>query len=93
MAKSKIPSENWVQFDAESLPPKLRKAYDAFKAASKAAGDARAAFNAAFVKELGAKGKVPDGQFVVVGHNFGKLSYALTDEEPRESGKARTDSF
>jgi hypothetical protein len=63
----------WSNLDPMSLPPGVRKLYDAYKAQYAAASEARKAFEAAFKSAVDA----PAGHEVVLGYRFGKLSYAF----------------
>lgn len=92
-ARSKSNVEKWFEFDVASLPKGLAVKYKAFKEASKEAAIAREAFNEAFKAELEKKGMVEDGMYPVVAHNFGKLSYGLTDQPPTERRSANKASF
>ncbi len=65
----------WQTLDVESLSPKTRKLYDAYKAASKAAGSAREAFESSFGSDVPA----PKDQVWRYGYRFGKFSIALDD--------------
>lgn len=76
----------WADFNTATLPKKTKALWDTMKETSRKAGDAREAFNDAFRADLEKAGKVPDGMYVAVGHNFGKLSVAFTDEPPKVRG-------
>lgn len=87
MAKSKIPSESWNEIDVDTLTPALKKLYKAYKAAAAAASIAREEFNVGLEKVIrGMDGVATDEQTVVIGHNFGKVSFAVTDEAPKARG-------
>jgi hypothetical protein len=74
----------WSDVDLSTLSKPARKAWDAYKAASKAAGEARTAFTDQFSKDIDKAGLVPDGQYPRFSFNFGKLGIAFTDTPPTE---------
>ena len=63
----------WTQLDPASLSPDLRKAYDAYKEAAKAANTLREAFERAMTIAIDPL----DNEKVVFGYRFGKLSLAI----------------
>ncbi len=73
---------DFIELNPASLPPQARMAYDKLKAARKAAGEARDAFES-LAREAMA---LPEGQRAVFGYNFGKLSVGVAADE----GKAKT---
>ncbi len=89
MAKKEKRILSWSEFDATTLPKKVKALYDKMKEQNKIAGEARRTFNDAFETELDAKGMIPDGHHVVVAHNFGKLSVAFDDEPRAKRGEKR----
>lgn len=72
----------WANLDPDSLPPAIRKLYDAYKAQYAEAAAARKAFETAFRAAVVA----PAGTEAVLGYRFGKLSYAFL---PAKTTKAR----
>lgn len=94
-ARSKVQAHTWFDFDAGSLPKGLKAKYNAFKEASAAARAAREEFDVGFIQQLEKADKVPEGEYAVVGHAFGKLSYGLVSGSRPMKGerKSNTDSF
>lgn len=79
---------NWVNIDIETLGSTGRKAYDDYKAAYKVMKDARAEFEAI----MGAG--IPQGQRMIFGYNFGKLSVAVVEDDRKVAkAKAATQSL
>lgn len=79
MAKqvTKLAKEDWHTIDPNSLPPSIKAAHDAYKAAYKAAKEAREGFEALMSKAI----DPAPGKRVVFGYNFGKLSVAIADDD------------
>jgi hypothetical protein len=71
----------WSNLDPDTLPPAIRKQYDACKAAYALASDARKAFEATFRAAV----VVPAGHEAVLGYRFGKLSYAFLPAKASKS--------
>lgn len=71
----------WANLDPASLPPAIRKLYDAYKAQYAEASAARKAFEDAFKSAV----QSPAGCAPVLGYRFGKLSYAFA---PIKTAKA-----
>jgi hypothetical protein len=89
----------WTTIDPTTLPAPLRKLFDANKVAYKAHAEsptaialetARKAFEAALAVAM--KPRIPAGQRLVVGYNFGRLSVAL-DYERGEQQKTGGTAF
>ena len=75
----------WTQLDPASLSPDLRKAYDAYKEAAKAANSLREAFERAMTVAIDPL----DTEKVVFGYRFGKLSLAIAPaDKPRKPSAA-----
>lgn len=72
----------WANLDPDTLPPAMRKLYDAYKAQYTLASEARKAFEASFRSAVIA----PAGTEAVLGYRFGKLSYAFV---PAKASKAK----
>ena len=73
----------WTKLDAESLSPDLRKAYDDYRAAAKAAATLRTAFEALMTNAIDPL----DTEKVIFGYKFGGLSLAIV---PADKPKRRT---
>jgi len=74
---------DWTQLDPDTLSPELRKAYDDYKAANKAAHTMRNVFEAMMTNAIDPL----DTEKVIFGYNFGKLSIAIV---PADKPKRRT---
>lgn len=73
----------WTQLDPDSLSPDLRKAYDAYRTAAKAAAVLRTEFEARMTVAIDPL----DGEKLAFGYKFGKLSLAIV---PADKPKRRT---
>jgi hypothetical protein len=73
----------WTQLDPASLSPELRKAYDAYRQAAKAAAVLRTEFEARMTVAIDPL----DGEKLAFGYKFGKLSLAIV---PADKPKRRT---
>jgi hypothetical protein len=73
----------WTQLDPDSLSPDLRKAYDAYRTAAKAAAVLRTEFEARMTVAIDPL----DGEKLAFGYKFGKLSLAIV---PADRPKRRT---
>ena len=73
----------WTQLDPDTLSPDLRKAYDEYKAAAKAAAILRTTFEALMTNAIDPL----DGEKLAFGYKFGKLSLAIV---PADRPKRRT---
>lgn len=69
----------WVGIDVDTLSVEQRRAYDAYKDAYRVMKDNRGAF-----ERMMAVG-VPQGQRMIFGYNFGKLSVALVVDDAKAS--------
>jgi hypothetical protein len=82
----------WFEVDEGSLSKAQAEMLAAYRAKSKAATEARDAFNNSFIASVTKAGKVPAGKVAKVGHNFGKLAIAFADPDSKGtsgSGKAK----
>jgi hypothetical protein len=86
MAKETL---TWTDVDIdEELNPKLQKLYKAYKVAQDAANKAREAFDTEFAKSAADKLKIDTGeQSIRVGHNWGKLAYAVSNTPTKGAAK------
>lgn len=66
---------DWITVDVDTLAPDLRARYDAYKACYRAMKEARTAFEDAM------QSNVPEGERMICGYNFGKLSVAIVPDE------------
>lgn len=73
--KPEIPKEAWVTIDPETLNPKQKKAYDAYKEDYKVMKEGRQAFEDEM--QIG----LPQGKRLAFGYNFGKLAIAVVDDD------------
>ena len=83
MAKEKRTDAVWVEIDPASLNPDQAQAYAAYKEAYRVMKANRVGFEASMSRG------VPEGQRMIFGYNFGKLSVAVVAEDRKEA-KART---
>ena len=75
----------WTQLDPASLSPALRAAYDAYKEAARHAESLRKTFEASMTNAIDPM----DGEKVVFGYRFGKLSLAIAPaDRPRKPSAA-----
>ena len=75
----------WTQLDPASLSPDLRKAYDTYKEAARHAESLRKTFEAAMTNAIDPL----EGEKVVFGYRFGKLSLAIAPaDKPRKPSAA-----
>lgn len=82
----------WFEVDEGSLNKAQAEMLATYRAKSKAATEARDAFNNSFIASVTKAGKVPAGKVAKVGHNFGKLAIAFADPDSKGtsgSGKAK----
>lgn len=76
---------DWVQVDPATLSTAQQAAYEAYRVLRRQAAAARDAFEATMQEN------VPEGERMVCGYNFGKLSVALVpDERAKPKAKAST---
>lgn len=73
----------WQDVDLDTLTPEMRKAYEAYKVAQREAAQLRTAFEDMVNKHM------PDGQRMVFGYRFGKLSAAITDDAPKAKAASK----
>lgn len=83
MAKEKRTDAVWVEIDPASLNPEQKLAYETYKDAYRVMKQNRQEFEAMMSRA------VPQGQRMIFGYNFGKLSVAVVADERKET-KART---
>ena len=75
----------WTQLDPASLSPTLRAKYDAYKDAARHAESLRKTFEASMTNAIDPM----DGEKVVFGYRFGKLSLAIAPaDKPRKPSAA-----
>lgn len=78
---------SWTEVDADSLPKGLAKQLTELREARQVARSLAQRFDEEFVKLLTTKaGNPPTGHQYVVGHNFGKLSFAIAETATKPSG-------
>ena len=76
---------DWTQLDPSTLSPELRAKYDAYKEAARHAESLRKTFEAAMTNAIDPM----DGEKVVFGYRFGKLSLAIAPaDRPRKPSAA-----
>lgn len=79
---------NWVNIDIDSLSAGQREAYEAYKALYRTMKQAREGFEAVMASGI------PQGQRMIFGYNFGKLSVAVVDDDRKApKAKAQTQSL
>jgi predicted dinucleotide-utilizing enzyme len=88
MAKRSKEMLDWSDVDEESLSPKLLKLYNEYRKANAVASRAREAFDGEFKKVAADKLKLdPSEHSIVIGHKWGKLSYAVSNEPAKDAPK------
>lgn len=86
-ARSKDPSSlDWQEVNTETLSKPLATLYAAHVKALEASKAARSSFDEALEKALRKGSHVPDQMFCVIAHKWGKVSYAITEEERAKRG-------
>lgn len=86
MAKRSTERLEWTNVNVDTMPPKLKKMYAEYRRLNKIAIDARNAFNAALTQSMNGKTVPPDdleNPELVIGHGFGKLSFAWRSQRQR----------
>lgn len=79
---------NWVNIDIDTLDEGRRVAYDAYKLAYKQMKAQREVFEQAMGEDI------PQGQRMIFGYNFGKLSVAVVEDDRKVAKpKAQTQSL
>lgn len=81
----------WTPVDVATLPKAMQTMYANYKELARSAAAAREAFNSTFKEFIRNSGQVEiaDEQSLVIGHNFGKLSFAISDKPEKERRSAR----
>ena len=75
----------WTQLDPATLSPALRQAYDTYREAARSANALRETFERAMTVAIDPL----DGEKVVFGYRFGKLSLAIAPaDKPRKPSAA-----
>ena len=77
----------WIDVDLDTLSGDMRAAYEAYKVAQRAAAELRTQFEALVNKGT----ELPQGQKLVFGYRFGKLSAAVVadDSKPKAGTPAK----
>lgn len=75
---------NWMDIDVETLPQAAQEAYAEYKVAQRKAAALRETFETTLTGMM----DVPQGQRVVFGYRFGKLSAAMVEDD-RKPAKAK----
>lgn len=79
---------NWVNIDIDSLDNHRKSAYEAYKRAYKVMKEHREQFETAMAQDI------PQGQRMIFGYNFGKLSVAIVEDDRKVAKpKAQTQSL
>jgi len=79
---------DWTDVDTDELSPKLAKLLAAYNSAQNVANKARDAFDTEFKKIAAEKLKIDTSeQSVVVGHRWGKMSFAIANEPAKGTAK------
>lgn len=75
----------WIDVDVGSIPAKAQKLYKDYKAKQALASEARTKFDEELKKAIMASDKVEleDGQSLRISHQFGKLGFAVSNQEER----------
>lgn len=80
------PSLDWQEVDTQGLSKPLATLYATHVKALEASKAARGAFDEALEKALRKASHVPEQMFCVIAHKWGKVSYAITEEERSKRG-------
>lgn len=76
---------NWTTINTNDMPEDIDAAYRAYQAAYKAMKAAKDHFEGELREALAAS--TPKGKRVVFGYMFGKLSYALAEDDTKPQAK------
>lgn len=90
--KTRSPEQlNWTDVDVTTLPKALQTVYNQYKEVARLAATRREEFNTAFKHFIRESDQVEiaDEQSLVIGHNFGKLSFAVSDKPEKERRSSR----
>lgn len=81
----------WIELDPSAFRFATFTAYNDYKAAAKRAGELREAFENIAKPGLALQADLRDGEAIVMGYKFGKVSYAIGKDKPAAgaSKKAR----
>jgi hypothetical protein len=79
-------SLDWQEVNTEALSKPLATLYATHVKALEASKAARGAFDEALEKALRKASHVPEQMFCVIAHKWGKVSYAITEEERTKRG-------
>lgn len=84
---AKDTTANWVNIEIETLAPEMQKAYEAYKAKAREAAELRTKFE----QMVNNAAELPQGQKLVFGYRFGKLSAAVVkdDAKPKAAAPAK----
>lgn len=83
---------NWFSVDESSMKGEPVKALVALRKAQKAAQEAKAAFELAFIRASQEAGIIKDGESLAFGYRFGKLAVAKVeagDKKAKASAKPK----
>lgn len=81
---------NWVNIDIDTLDTQTLNAYQGYKASYKTMKECREVFERAMAEAA----KLPQGQRMIFGYNFGKLSVAVVEDDRKVAKpKAATQSL
>lgn len=80
------PSLDWQEVNTETLSKPLATLYAAHVKALEVSKAARSSFDEALEKALRKGSHVPEQMFCVIAHKWGKVSYAITEEERAKRG-------
>lgn len=84
MAKQIKQDANWITIDIGTLDTAMQNFYQNYKDAYKAMKDRREEFET----EMNERASLPQGQRMIFGYNFGKLSVAVVEDD-RKAPKAK----
>lgn len=77
---------DWQEVDTDNLSKKLAPLFKSFRTSQDEANSARKKFDEALEAALRAGNHVPDSMFCVIAHKWGKVSYAITEQERTKRG-------
>lgn len=89
-ARSKDASPlDWNEVDTENLSKPVASLFKVYRTAQDAANEARVKFDIGLEKALRAGGHIPEDLHCVIGHKWGRVSYAASETEGRSRGSKK----
>lgn len=76
----------WQEVDTDNLSKKMAPLFKAYRSAQDAANEARKKFDEELEKALRANDSVPAQMFCLIAHKWGRVSFAISEEERTRRG-------